>query len=151
MEEEVKSIEVSKIIEGVDFKKAFEYVKDVEKYHEIMPNVQKVTIEKEENGKRITFWDTLVEGVPLRWREEDFIDEEGGKIEFNCIWGDLEIFRGYWMVKEKTFVELKCYVEFKVGIPEISEMITPLLQDIIRENLDIMLEHLKEKMVGKNA
>lgn len=121
----------------------------MEEFPQFMPDVEKVTVLKHEGNKTITEWITNVEGTPIIWTEEDLFDDINHKIVYKLIQGDLDKFEGSWVFEpssNKTKVTLS--VDFDFGIPSLTELIGPTLELKVRENSDMMLSAMKDKVEG---
>jgi ribosome-associated toxin RatA of RatAB toxin-antitoxin module len=130
---------------------AFDFVLNVDNYAKLMPNVNSVHIVEQSDGQRITHWDTEIEHAPLIWTERDFILPARFRIEFDCIEGDFEIFRGCWEVvpsDHKSETQVACEIAYSVGIPVIEDIIGPVLRQKITENLTMMLQGLARGISG---
>ncbi|MBN1609227.1 MAG: SRPBCC family protein [Polyangiaceae bacterium] len=130
---------------------AFGFVLDVENYSRLMPNVNCVSIVDQNGGDRVTHWDTEIEGAPLIWTERDTILPSELRIEFDCIEGDFDVFRGRWEVvatKATGQVHVACELEYSVGIPIIEEIVGHILKRKMIENLEVMLQGLVRGIGG---
>ena len=131
---------------------AFGFVLDVENFSRFMPNVNRVDIVEQANGRRITHWDTEIEQAPLIWTEEDTILPARLRIEFETIEGDFDVFRGCWEVMPPDQVgqaRVAFELEYSVGIPVIEEIVGPVLREKIIENVEIMLRGLAQGIDAK--
>ena len=85
-------------------------------------------------------WRVLLNGSELTWTEdEEFID--GHEIRFNQVEGDLEVWKGTWLITpvgDDVLVSLN--VEFDLGIPSLAEMLNPIGIRAIRANSRQMLQ-----------
>ena len=148
-----ETVRVEKAVGNNTAEVAFNFVRDVQNYSTLMPNVKCVDI-LEENGKlRITHWDTEIEHAPLIWTERDTILPDEFRIEFDCIKGDFDVFRGKWEVVPAVNggpVRVACELEYSVGIPVIEEIVGPVLRQKIVENLETMLNGLAQGIEVQN-
>jgi ribosome-associated toxin RatA of RatAB toxin-antitoxin module len=137
-----ETVRVEKAIANQSPDAVFAFVVDVENYSTLMPNVNRVQILEQSEEHRITHWDTEIERAPLIWTEKDTILTATLRIEFDCIEGDFEVFRGNWeVIRPDTGgpVRVACELEYSVGIPVIEDIVGPLLRQKITENLETML------------
>ena len=126
---------------------AFAFVLNVENYSRLMPNVNRVQVLSQHDGRRVTHWDTEIEGAPLIWTEADTILHGQLRIEFDAIEGDFEVFRGRWEVAQSSRrgqSSVAFELEYSIGIPVIEEIVGPILKTKITENLETMLHGLTE-------
>lgn len=141
------TIRVHKTVVGQTPRELFDFVLDVESYSRYMPNVVRVDIVEQSPGSRVTHWQTELEGAPLVWTERDTIVPEELRIEFDCVDGDFDLFRGHWeVVTEQGETRIVCELEYDVGIALIEELLGPILKQKITENLHIMLAGLVDRV-----
>ena len=139
----LETVRVERIVKGRSAQEAFAFVLDVESYERFMPNVKKVTVREADEQKRITHWETTIEGAPLVWTERDDIRQDDLRIDFAKTEGDFSIFRGHWEVRASDGgVTLAFELEYSIGIPLIEPIVGPILKKKITENLAIMLDSL---------
>ena len=132
---------------------AFDFVLDVENYSRLMPNVNRVSILQQDGRRRTTHWDTEIEGAPLIWTEEDTILRSELRIEFDCIEGDFDVFRGCWEVVRVNVgghAHVACELEYSIGIPVIEEIVGRILRQKMCENLEVMLRGLAQAIGTKS-
>lgn len=124
----------------------YELAKQQERFPEFMPDVESVTIVERRPGGVVSRWKTLVEEAPIEWTEEDRFDDEGLRIDYHLLEGDLDQFEGSWTFSqrsESTHVVLGVTYDF--GVPTLAELIGPTLEKKVRENSEMMLAALKKE------
>jgi coenzyme Q-binding protein COQ10 len=122
----------------------YELAKEQERFPEFMPDVETVTVLERNRERIITRWKTLVEEAPIEWTEEDCFDDDGLRIDYKLIEGDLDKFEGAWTFTQNgddTHVVLG--VDYDFGVPTLAELIGPTLERKVRENSEMMLKGLK--------
>ncbi|MFN8612384.1 MAG: aromatase/cyclase [Vulcanimicrobiota bacterium] len=141
-------VERSILIEG-PIERVYELAKDMEAYPEFMPDVESVKVITREPQRTVTEWETSVDGTPILWTEEDRFDDENFVIDYQLIEGDLDKFEGQWRFErcpEGTRVTLT--VDYDFGIPELTNLIGPTLEQKVGENSEMMLEGMKRRIEG---
>lgn len=131
------------MIEG-EPRAVYELAKDMESYPNFMPDVESVKVVSRGPSMTVTEWVTDIDGTPFLWTEEDRFDDEGLRIDYNLVEGDLEKFEGSWTFRQtddKTEVTLK--VEYDFGLPELTNLIGPTLHQKVGDNCDMMLAGMK--------
>jgi ribosome-associated toxin RatA of RatAB toxin-antitoxin module len=119
-------------------------VKQIEEFPRYMPDVHEVTIVERCNGRTVSDWVTSVDGTEFLWREEEFIDDLDRRIRYRLIEGDLEKFEGSWTITpDPTGTRVELTVDFDFGIPNLADLIGPILELRVRENSEMMLEAIK--------
>lgn len=141
-------VERSLLIQG-PIQQVYELAKDMESYPQFMRDVESVRVVERQGNRTVTEWETSVDGTPILWTEEDIFDDEGFTIQYRLIEGDLEKFEGSWSFRstpEGTQVTLT--VDYDFGIPELTQLIGPTLQEKVGENSEMMLLGMKQKVEG---
>lgn len=124
----------------------YELAKEQERFPEFMPDVESISILERRPDRVLSRWKTLVEEAPIEWTEEDRFDDDGLRIDYKLLEGDLDKFEGSWTFSENggaTHVVLG--VDFDFGVPTLAELIGPTLERKVRENSEMMLAALKRK------
>lgn len=124
---------------------AYSFARDMEKFPEYMRDVEEVNVLERNGTGTITEWVTNIDGTPLIWTEEDKFDDEARVISYKMIEGDLDKFEGDWQFMEKDGGCLvKLGVDYDFGMPSLTDLIGPTLEQKVRENSEMMLGGMKE-------
>lgn len=129
----------------------YELAKDMEKFPQYMADVSSVKVIERDNNSTLTEWETLVEEIPICWKEIDEFDDGELQIKYRLIEGDLDKFEGIWKFEDldgETRVTLT--VDFDFGMPTLAELIGPVLEMKVRENSMMMLEAMKKKVENES-
>jgi len=129
----------------------YELAKDMEKFPQYMPDVSSVKVVERDSCSTLTEWETLVEEIPICWKEVDEFDDGELRIKYRLIEGDLDKFEGIWKFEDldgETRVTLT--VDFDFGMPTLAELIGPVLEMKVRENSMMMLEAMKKKVENES-
>jgi ribosome-associated toxin RatA of RatAB toxin-antitoxin module len=122
----------------------FEFLRRAEEFPRHMPSVLSVRILEAGNGRRISAWDTLLDGAPLSWVEEDIL-EPPRRLSYRLLSGDIEHLEGEWLIEETAQgqVLLTARLSWRLGVPIIEEVLGEIVQEKIRLNLEAMLAALR--------
>lgn len=127
----------------------YELAKDMEQYPQFMPDVESVKVVQREPARTVTEWETSVDGTPIYWTEEDLFDDQNFTIEYRLIEGDLDKFEGVWKFLEaEGGTQVVLTVDYDFGIPELTQLIGPTLQEKVGENSEMMLQGMKRRIEG---
>lgn len=129
--------------------KAFEVVEDLERFPEFITNVNSLTVLEVDGNRKVAEWDTTIDDAPLGWVEEGIYDKENRIVRFRALEGVFDRFDGYWQVEphgEGSRVTFE--LTYEIGLPEIEEIVGPLLRERMMENAEGMLDAI-EKWVQK--
>ena len=128
--------------------KAFQVVEDLERFPEFMPNVNSLTLLEVDGNRKVAAWDIMIDDAPLSWIEEGIYDKQNLIVHFRSLEGVFDRFDGYWQVTpEGDDSRVTFELIYEIGLPEIEEIVGPILRDRLIENAESMLEAI-EKWVG---
>ena len=129
--------------------RAFEVVEDLERFPEFMPNVNSLTLLEAEGNRKVAEWDITIDDAPLSWIEEGIYDEQNMIVRFRSLEGVFDRFDGYWQVApEGDGSRVTFELAYEIGLPEIEDIVGPILRERMIENAESMLEAI-EKWVGE--
>jgi coenzyme Q-binding protein COQ10 len=121
--------------------------KDMEKFPQYMPDVSSVKVVERNSDSTVTEWETLVEEIPICWKEIDEFNDAQLNIKYRLIEGDLDKFEGMWLFEDSDGgTKVTLTVDFDFGMPTLAELIGPVLEMKVRENSMMMLEAIKSKI-----
>jgi len=127
--------------------RAYEIMKDMERYPEYMESVKSVKILEQDKNRVTTHWEAELDGAPINWVQKVRMEEKSQEMTFEAIEGDFDVFRGKWCVFEcDKRVCLKLLIEYRLGIPVIEEVLGPILEEKVRNNSKDMLEAIVKQM-----
>lgn len=116
---------------------------DFERYPELSPAVRQVTIDLTEEGQMTSSWETNFREGILRWQEQDFFDPAAGTIVFQQTQGDIDHFSGKWEVSALNGGGLISFnAKFDMGIPSLSNILDPIAEQALRENIITIIQGL---------
>lgn len=140
-----KTIQISRTLQ-VDPARAFDVVYDVESFPAFMPSVTQAQVISSDGACKVVRWEMVIDGAPLDWTEEIRYDREQMTADFKALDGVFLHFDGSWRVRAgANGTELEVSVLYDLGLPEIEEIIGPILDQRLRQNLDAMLENIQTR------
>jgi ribosome-associated toxin RatA of RatAB toxin-antitoxin module len=126
--------------------------KDIERFHEFVPDVKNVTIVEQIPGGHISDWTGLVPKFnrTLKWREEDLWDDAAHTCRFRALSGDWRQYEGVWSFEAveggtRTHMALDC----EVDVPMIGALIKGVIAKLTRENIDSILNGIRRRAIGE--
>jgi ribosome-associated toxin RatA of RatAB toxin-antitoxin module len=126
-------------VPGETIEHAWDVVSGFESYPAVMPNVLEVRFLERAGSQAISAWRILLDGIELTWEERDTF-EPLRRIRFEQVDGDLEMFRGAWLLTEiGGGVRVELSVEFDLGIPSLAAVLDPIAVRAIESNSHSML------------
>src|SRR3989338_2363518 len=85
---ETSQVRVSTRVSG-DQLSVYRVVKDVERFPEFMPQIRKIKVLwRLPTNRQIVEWEVEIEGMVIRWKEEETSDDTHHVLEFRTIEGD---------------------------------------------------------------
>lgn len=126
---------------------SFKVVENVEAFPDFMPNVNSVTLIEQDTNRKVALWDTTIDDAPLSWVEEGIYDRERLLVRFRAIEGVFDRFDGYWQViPTEGGSQVTFELAYEIGLPEIEDIIGPLLRERMIENAESMLAAIERRV-----
>ena len=130
--------------------KVFAIARNVEKFPEIMADLQSLTIlEKSDDGNRtVTEWVALVRqfAMKLKWQQEDVWDPIAYRDDFKALKGDVDELAGHWQFSfadgVTTFYSL---VDYEVNVPLVGPLVKNLIRKLMESNLAAQMQAIKDE------
>lgn len=127
---------------------AYRMISDFQCYPHYSKAVRAVTILEASPDYSISTWEVNFRQGILQWTEEDRFDRNNGMIYFNQLEGDAEHFSGHWRVIEQGQIcQVQFLALFDMGIPTMSDIIEPIAERALRENIQSIIEGLFSSQV----
>ena len=124
---------------------AFKVVEDIERFPEFMPNVNSLTLLEAEGNRKVAAWDITIDDAPLSWIEEGIYDKQNLIVHFRALEGVFDRFDGYWQViRDGEGSRVTFELIYEIGLPEIEDIVGPILRERMVENADSMLEAIEK-------
>lgn len=128
----------------------FAMAKDMESFPKYMADVEEVSVLERNGNSTITEWVSNIDGTPLIWTEEDHFDDKNLKITYRMIEGDLDKFEGEWnFTRTGNGCRVVLGVDYDFGMPSLTELIGPTLQQKVKENSEMMLCGMKKEIESR--
>jgi ribosome-associated toxin RatA of RatAB toxin-antitoxin module len=135
-------------VPGVPLTRVWDAVADFERYPETMRDVLEVRVLSRTERRARSDWRVLLNGSELTWTEDDVFEPEH-RIVFDQVEGDLEVFRGEWVLEQRAgLVVVKLAVEFDLGIPSLAPLLDPIGVRAIMVNSRNMLDAIGVTSAG---
>lgn len=129
-----------------DVETVWDVVSAFDEYPKTMSSVIAVEFQERSESQAVTSWTVSLNDSELSWVERD-VFEPHRRISFESIDGDLEVFRGEWLLEPVDGgVSVSFEVEFDLGIPSLAEVLDPIGADALRENSMSMLNAIRDKL-----
>jgi ribosome-associated toxin RatA of RatAB toxin-antitoxin module len=121
----------------------FARICDFERYPELTDAVRAVTITASVEQSLLSEWEVSFRNGILRWSEEDEIDRERRTVRFRQLDGDFDQFTGNWSVEQDgAGCTIRFQAQFDLGMPTLADMLDPIAEGALRENITRILEGL---------
>ena len=125
----------------------FKVMLELEKFPEFMEDVKKITIISEEGNRRISEWESEIDGLIFKWQEEDIYYPEEYRLTYKLVKGDLDKFEGYWKVIKISDNKSKLilFLDFDLNIPTLKSLVMPTIKFKVKKNLASMIKAIKNR------
>lgn len=121
----------------------FTLLADFDAYPHHSQVVRSVVIQEKGQSHSISDWEVNFRQGILRWTERDVFDPVGLTIVFNQLKGDAAHFAGAWSLAQAgSDCRVEFQAEFDMGIPSLQEIIEPIAENALRENIEAILSGL---------
>lgn len=105
--------------------------------------IRKVTVTDRGAGRQESAWEANFHDGILRWVELDVIDPEARRVSFEQLSGDVDLFRGTWaLVDDISGCRFWFDATFDLGLPALADLLEPIAEQAIRENIHSVLRGL---------
>ncbi|MDP8260141.1 MAG: SRPBCC family protein [Candidatus Gygaella obscura] len=133
--------------------KIFDMLKDIERFPEYMRFVKNVKIINASENRVTSLWNLEIDGAPVSWRQEDFIDNNNFEVRFKMLEGDYQHYEGRIYIEDldEHHCVVKIVAHFDWGIPVLEEYVKKVLERKARLALGGMLKALKRKLETENV
>jgi ribosome-associated toxin RatA of RatAB toxin-antitoxin module len=130
--------------------------RDVERFPEFMPDVQRITIvEAAPDGRRqVVEWVGLIPAFKLtvKWTEEDLWDDRERTCRFTQVKGDFTEYGGSWRFEpEGQGTRFDSEVHYELEIPTVGPLIKGVVRKIMRDNVDRLQAAIKKRVEQKDS
>lgn len=138
----MRQLEIGVIVPGRNVAETYDILCDFKRYPDYAPEVRSVVIDSD-GGESFSTWETTFRGGLLRWRERDSFDSDSRTIGFEQTEGDIEHFSGWWKIGgDNGSSRIHFWAQFDMGIPSLANIIDPIAEQALRENIVAILKGL---------
>jgi len=130
----------------------FNLLKGFKSFPAFMYYINSLKVTKHSSTSFISDWSINIDGVPVRWKEEDLVNEANFVIEFNMIEGDYAKYKGKWEVLQDSHnAKIKITVDIDWGAPTFTSFVEvkKILTRKTRKAFKGMLLAIKRKIENK--
>jgi ribosome-associated toxin RatA of RatAB toxin-antitoxin module len=128
---------------------AFRVVEDIERFPEFMPSVNAINLIEVDGDRKVAEWDITIDDAPLDWVEEGIYDHDNLIVRFRALEGVFDRFDGYWQVEpDGEGSRVRFELSYEIGLPEIEEIVGPILRVRMIENAESMLDAIEQRVGG---
>lgn len=133
------------VARGVDAESALERLQQFQRYAELADAVISVEVEQSDETTMVSTWTVRFRRGIMRWTERDQLLVEEKKIVFEQISGDFTHFAGAWHVEATANgARIGFEADFDLGIPSLSELLSPLAKAALHDNVVSIMAGLFE-------
>lgn len=113
---------------------------DYRRYPDCTEAVRSVRVTDGEDGNVISDWEVVFRRGILRWTEKDRFHKDSHRIEFEQVAGDIDYFAGEWVIQDdRQGCSVRFTAAFDLGLPSLNELLEPVAEQALRENVSAIL------------
>ena len=136
-------------LSSTDADRVFANLPAIDKYTDFAPSVLSVEID---DAADVSSWEVEFRGGTMRWRERDEYEPSSRTYRFWQLTGDLKSFSGEWRVVEGSEgVRLDLRVNFDLGMPSLAELVDPVAERALLENLRAVADGVDQMSLASDA
>ena len=136
----MRQVEVKAIVANLAPSDIYPIICDFNRYPEQSEAVRSVVMLEENDKRSLSSWEVNFRQGILRWVEEDRFYPDTTTIEFEQTEGDAEHFAGKWVISPtEAGSQIDFIAAFDMGIPSLSELIEPIAEQALKENIKSIL------------
>jgi ribosome-associated toxin RatA of RatAB toxin-antitoxin module len=139
----MRSIEVQALAATRTAAEVFPLLSGFEEYQHQCTAVRSVVFKERGDERSVSEWEVNFRQGIMRWTELDVFDLDALAIRFEQIEGDAKHFSGAWLLDD---VDSGCMIrftaQFDMGVPSISDIIEPIAERALQENVESILRGL---------
>lgn len=131
-------------VPGTRPRAAYELLRDFSRYPDLTDAVEEVVVHPADtDGSMVSEWLVHFRKGLLKWTERDVFIPDNMMIKFTQIFGDFDFFEGEWRIEEREDgSEVYFDASFDMGIPTLAELLDPVAEASLRDNILRILDGL---------
>lgn len=138
----MRHVTVEAHLKDVDALQAYTALCDFDCYIRLTDAVRDVRVQYMDDGLLQSDWEVNFRSGILRWSEIDRFDDVAKRIDFSQVEGDFEHFSGSWQVLDEDATIVRFDGRFDMGIPSLAQIIDPIAERTLIENIERIIEGL---------
>lgn len=141
----MRSVSMKIVVRGMSRDETYERVSRFDEYPKHTTTVRQVDITDAFDGGSRSRWEINFRDGIMRWQEEDRFTPDEGRIRFEALSGDLDMFVGEWEVggaPEGALIRFSS--EFDLGLSTLNEMVEPIAEEALRETIEHIVDGLTD-------
>lgn len=143
----MRQVDVKAYVPGQEMHGMYSAICSFEDYPEYSTTVREVVVTQQPGSNPVSDWTVDFRQGILCWTEEDTLIPEEMRVQFHQLSGDMDQFRGGWVVKEfHEGYTVHFYAEVDLGIPSLSEMLEPIAAAALRENIQAIIKGIVHRL-----
>ncbi len=128
----------------------FAIARDVERFPDFMPEVQRITILEggPADERQVVEWVGIIPAfrLTIKWSEEDLWDPIARTCRFNQVKGDFKEYSGEWRFQPtETGTRFESDLHYEIEIPTIGPLIRGVVRKIMTDNVNRLQAAIKRR------
>ncbi len=139
----MRTLDIVAVAEGRTASEVFPIISDFEQYQKQCDAVRSVIFTEKTKDRSVSKWEVNFRQGIMRWTEVDVFDVDKLAIHFEQIEGDAKYFSGTWELSDTNAgCQIRFVASFDMGVPSISDIIEPIAERALEENVESILRGL---------
>ncbi|MGA2736899.1 MAG: SRPBCC family protein [Bryobacteraceae bacterium] len=139
----MRHLEINATVAGRAAGDVFPLLCDMEQYPKYSDTMLNLKVAGTENGTAVSTWTVRFGQGTATWTQEDSFDRGAATIRFKRLSGDIQDLTGAWVVQgSEEGCTLQFTADFDIGMPALAEIIEPMIETMLRDNISAILKGL---------
>lgn len=127
--------------------RVYAMARDIERFPEIMPDVEAVRIVERDGSRTVSEWTGLIRQFnhTVKWTEEDDWNDAARHCAFRMLKGDFSKYEGTWDFADLggNRTAMKLVLDYEFNLPLLGPLIKAVVKKLVQANCDSMCQALK--------
>jgi ribosome-associated toxin RatA of RatAB toxin-antitoxin module len=136
----MRHLEITSNVHQATVDGLFQRLCDMREFPKFSDRVVSLDVKNGSDGSAVSTWKVKFGPGTADWSQQDDFDPENRTIRFKRLSGDIDWFEGTWRVRENgagSVVEFR--IDFDIHLPGLKKIVEPMVENLLRENIQAIL------------
>jgi ribosome-associated toxin RatA of RatAB toxin-antitoxin module len=139
----MRHLEINATLAGRASGDVFPLLCDMQQYPKYSDAVLSLSVAGTDDGTVLSTWTVRFGQGVATWTQQDAFDRGATTIRFKRLSGDIESFTGAWILRDaESGCSVQFTADFDIGMPALAEIIEPMIESMLRDNIAAILKGL---------